>query len=64
MTMDRAGVPRDFHYADGEFYGDEMSFEFLKKFYETKNELLVNKIISKQLQETLLTLILLTWIIW
>jgi len=37
MTMDRTEVPLDFHYADSEFYANEMSFEFLKKFFETKN---------------------------
>lgn len=38
MTMDRAEGPLDFNYADGEFYANEMSFEILKKFFETKND--------------------------
>lgn len=39
MTMNRREVSFDFRYAESKFYANEISFEFLKTFFETKNDI-------------------------
>jgi len=49
-TMNTAEVPLDFHYSDSIelFYANKISFEFLKKFFETKNDIifLIKKLVN------------------